>query len=71
MTEISDVTIPVYNTLFVSKRYFANSQFSIMYVMDIISMMLLQNESYRDNMEKPSILLPMNFIKKIDRTVKL
>lgn len=52
MTEISDVTIPVYNTLFVSKRYFANSQFSIMYVMDIISMMLLQNESYRDNMEK-------------------
>ncbi|EFR89376.1 RpiR family phosphosugar-binding transcriptional regulator, partial [Listeria innocua FSL S4-378] len=52
MTEISDVTIPVYNTLFVSKRYFANSQFSIMYVMDIISMMLLQNESYRENMEK-------------------
>lgn len=52
MTEISDVTIPVNNTLFVSKRYFANSQFSIMYVMDIISMMLLQNESYRDNMEK-------------------
>ncbi len=52
MTEISDVTIPVYNTLFVSKHYFANSQFSIMYVMDIISMMLLQNESYRDKMEK-------------------
>lgn len=52
MVELSDINIPVYNSLFVSNQYFVNSQFSLMYVMDIISMMLLEDTKMHENMEK-------------------
>lgn len=44
ISKVADNTIFVYNTSFVDKKRFINSQFSVMYLMDLISTMLL-NES--------------------------
>lgn len=52
MAKMSDLLFPVYNPLFVSDKYFVNSQFSIMYIIDIISMTLIQSDNYREKMEK-------------------
>ena len=36
----------VYNSLFIDNKRFVNSQFAIMYLVDIISMKLLEDDQY-------------------------
>ncbi|MBM6838983.1 MurR/RpiR family transcriptional regulator, partial [Clostridium saudiense] len=41
----------VYNPKFIDKDIFINSQFSVMYVLDLISMVLLKDENLREKMQ--------------------
>ncbi len=52
LATLSDLLIPTYNTHFVSNEQFVNNQFAIMYVMDIVSMLLLENKTMQQKMEK-------------------
>lgn len=40
----SDLILPVYNTSFINNKRFINSQFSTMYLLDLISTLLLEDE---------------------------
>lgn len=52
ITNFGDLNVIVYNTLFVDKKKFINSQFSAMYLMDVISMVLLENEQLSSKMQR-------------------
>lgn len=52
IAKISDTSLFVYNSSFVDKKRFVNSQFAIMYLMDVISMMLLKDEDLNRKMNK-------------------
>ncbi|AYE34938.1 MurR/RpiR family transcriptional regulator [Clostridium septicum] len=52
ITEIGELNFIVYNALFVDKKRFINSQFSAMYLMDLISMLLLEDELLGQNMQR-------------------
>lgn len=52
IAKISDTSLFVYNSSFVDNKRFVNSQFAIMYLMDVISMMLLKDEKLNHNMNK-------------------
>ncbi|MFZ8765378.1 MurR/RpiR family transcriptional regulator [Enterococcus diestrammenae] len=52
LTRNSDFFLLVYNSLFLNKENFINSQFSLMYLIDVISIYLLQNQSYALSMKK-------------------
>lgn len=47
----SDFCFPVVNTSLVSSARFMNSQFSVLYVIDLLCSMLLREEQYRDKMD--------------------
>ncbi|MFD3158038.1 MurR/RpiR family transcriptional regulator [Haloimpatiens sp. FM7330] len=47
MTKLSDINFLVYNTFFIDKERFINSQFSIMYLLDLICTVLLQDKNIR------------------------
>ncbi|MCQ9209457.1 MurR/RpiR family transcriptional regulator [Granulicatella seriolae] len=46
LAKLSDYVMTVYNSLFVDDTRFVNSQFAIVYLMDVISTMLLEEEGY-------------------------
>lgn len=46
----SDLALHVYNTRFVNNDKFANSQFSIVYLIDVLTTYLLENDIYRQRM---------------------
>lgn len=52
ITKFGDINFIVYNTLFVDKKRFINSQFSAMYLMDVISMVLLEDEKLSSKMQR-------------------
>lgn len=52
MTKLSHLNLLVYNTAFVDKERFINSQFSIMYLLDLISTVLLQDKDIRNTLKR-------------------
>lgn len=48
----SDEIFLVQNTTFINSDFFINSQFSVMYLFDLISMILLQEKHLKDNMKR-------------------
>lgn len=52
LTEHSDMVILVYNSLFLNSENFINTQFSLMYLIDILSVILLENPTLSHNMKK-------------------
>lgn len=51
VAKLGDINFLVYNTLFVDNKRFINSQFAIMYLLDLISMVLLEEEDFNNNMK--------------------
>lgn len=51
MSKISDINLLTYNSLFLNKAKFINSQFSTIYAIDIISTVLLMNKNYENKMK--------------------
>lgn len=51
VAKLGDINFLVYNTLFVDNKRFINSQFAIMYLLDLISMVLLEEEDLNNNMK--------------------
>ncbi|MFD2831138.1 MurR/RpiR family transcriptional regulator [Corticicoccus populi] len=49
LSKLSDLIFYVYNIRFVHNEKFSNSQFSIVYLMDVITTFLLENEEFRKN----------------------
>lgn len=49
ITTFADTTLLVYNTSFMDNTRFINSQFSTMYLLDLISTLLLQSDELSDN----------------------
>ena len=52
ITKLGDINLIVYNTLFVDNKRFINTQFAIMYIIDLISMILLEEKELGNNMNK-------------------
>lgn len=52
ITNYSDLVLMVSNSSFIDKHKFINSQFSAIYILDMISMVLLQNKELSNNMQK-------------------
>lgn len=51
INKYSDIELIVYNPRFVNKKKFINSQFSAMYLLDLISMALLNDEELSEKMQ--------------------
>lgn len=51
ITDYSDTNLLVYNSSFVDKGSFINSQFSVMYLVDLISMVLLKDTELSSKMQ--------------------
>lgn len=51
ITKYSDINLMVYNPKFIDKDRFINSQFSVMYVLDLISTVLLRDKKLREKMQ--------------------
>lgn len=64
LAQLSDITILVKNTNFMNDSRFINSQFSIVYVIDLITTLLLENDKYREHMTR-TITMILN--RKIDK----
>lgn len=62
--KVSDETFFVHNTKWVNNNQFVNSQFSIYFLLDIVSLLLLQNHEYSQNMSKTIDALVGENIKK-------
>ena len=52
LAKLADIVITVQDTNYINDARFINSQFSMMYVIDIITTMLLENNKYNDRMAK-------------------
>ena len=50
LAKLSDVYLLAYNSTFVNNERFVNSQFALMYVIDILSMKLLEDDRYQYTM---------------------
>lgn len=51
ITEFSDIILKVYNTRFTGMHKFINSQFSTMYLLDLISTVLLEDQKLEEKMQ--------------------
>ncbi|ASW44353.1 MurR/RpiR family transcriptional regulator [Clostridium isatidis] len=51
VSKLSDIELIVYNPKFVDKNKFINSQFSVMYIIDLISMVLLEDHKLNEKMQ--------------------
>lgn len=58
--QIADLTLNAYSSLFISEKRFVNSQFSIMYQIDILSTMLLENEELDKKMSRTITAINQN-----------
>lgn len=63
LIEISDLAVVVKNSNFVDNSRFVNSQFALTYVLDIMTTMLLENETYRTKMDQTVELIMDNKLK--------
>lgn len=52
VTDYSDISLLVYSSKFVNNRNFINNQFSVMFLIDILTMLLLDYEEYDNAMQK-------------------
>lgn len=52
ITNFGDITLLVYNSAFVDVERFINTQFSIMYLLDLICISLLRDNELKDKMNK-------------------
>ena len=50
LAKLSDIYLLAYNSTFVDTERFVNSQFALMYVIDILSMKLLEDSRYQYTM---------------------
>jgi DNA-binding MurR/RpiR family transcriptional regulator len=50
LTETSEITVLVYNALFLNRENFINSQFSLMYLIDVLSVYLLRDPAHAADM---------------------
>lgn len=50
--ENSDLALVSYSSIFIDQKRFVNSQFSIMHLVDIISMLLLEDEGLKNKMNR-------------------
>lgn len=57
LASLSDLTILVKNSNFVANTRFVNSQFAIIYALDIITTLLLENDAYRAKMNQTVALI--------------
>lgn len=48
----SDILIPVYTSQFINNKRFINTQFSVMYLFDLISMILLSDDELNKKMQR-------------------
>lgn len=64
LAQLSDLSILVKNSDFVDNTRFVNSQFAIIYALDIITTSLLENDTYRQHMNQTVALITNN---KLDR----
>ena len=51
VTVYSDIILKVYNTRFIGRHKFINSQFSTMYLLDLISTVLLEDKNLEEKMQ--------------------
>ncbi|WP_195573062.1 MurR/RpiR family transcriptional regulator [Clostridium paraputrificum] len=51
ITVYSDIILKVYNTRFIGRHKFINSQFSTMYLLDLISTVLLEDKNLEEKMQ--------------------
>lgn len=51
ITAYSDIILKVYNTRFIGRHKFINSQFSTMYLVDLISTVLLEDKNLEEKMQ--------------------
>lgn len=52
LTQLSDMSLTVYSSSFVDNNLFVNTQFALMYLIDVISMILLENEEHNQSMSQ-------------------
>ncbi|KAF1297842.1 RpiR family transcriptional regulator [Enterococcus sp. JM4C] len=52
LANLSEQTLIAYSSLFIDNQRFVNSQFAIMYQIDVISTMLLENEDLNEKMSR-------------------
>lgn len=63
LIELSDLAVVVKNSNFVDNSRFVNSQFALTYVLDIMTTMLLENDTYRTKMDQTVELIMNNKLK--------
>lgn len=52
IAKISDVTLLSYYSKFINNERFVNSQFALIYIIDIITTLLMENKEFRNNMNQ-------------------
>lgn len=52
LAQLADIVVDVQDTNYINDARFINSQFSIMYVIDVITPLLLKNKKYHDRMTR-------------------
>lgn len=52
LAQLADIVVGVQDTNYINDARFINSQFSIMYVIDVITTLLLKNKKYHDRMTR-------------------
>lgn len=52
LAQLADIVVDVQDTNYINDARFINSQFSIMYVIDVITTLLLKNKKYHDRMTR-------------------
>lgn len=52
LSEMSDMSLKVYSSSFVDNHLFVNTQFALMYLIDVISMILLEDENHSLSMSQ-------------------
>lgn len=52
LTQLSDLSLTVYSSSFVDNNLFVNTQFALMYLIDVVSMILLEDEKHNHSMSQ-------------------
>ena len=52
LAQLADIVVDVQDTNYINDARFINSHFSIMYVIDVITTLLLKNKKYHDRMTR-------------------
>lgn len=60
LAQLSEQTLIAYSSLFIGKKRFVNSQFAIMYQIDVISTMLLEYKELNDKMSETIKIITEN-----------